>query len=104
MHNDRDFAHIERRKDGAHVCIPADWDVVVQEACPRKPFDVVAMEPSKFVDFTEQTKQYTQRKTDTKEKACAHQQGCLDKLWTRQGYYRRGQETSRQSVAKVLLQ
>lgn len=49
MHNDRDFAHIERRKAGAHVCIPADWDVVVQEACPRKPFDVVAMEPSNLL-------------------------------------------------------
>lgn len=39
------------------------------EACPRKPFNVVAMEPSKFVDFTEQTKQYTQRDKDTEGKS-----------------------------------
>ena len=68
MHNDRDIAHTEKRKDGARVCVSADLEVVVQEACPRKPFDVVAMEPSKFVDLKEQTKQYTQRKKDTEGK------------------------------------
>ena len=66
--NDRDFAHIEKCKDGARVCVPADWEEIVQKACPKKPFDVVAMETSKFVDFTEQTKQYTQRKKDTERK------------------------------------
>ena len=66
--NDRDFAHIEKRKDGVRVCVPAEWEGVVREACPRKPFNVVAMKSSKFVDFTEQTKQYTQRKKDTEGK------------------------------------
>ncbi len=66
--NDRDFAHIEKRKDSARVYVPADWEVVVREARPRTPFDVKPMESSQFLDFSELSKQYTRRKKDANKK------------------------------------
>ena len=62
--NDRDFAHIEKRKESARVYVPADWEAVVRDARPRTPFDVKPMESSHFLDFSELTKQYTRRKKD----------------------------------------
>lgn len=66
--NDRDFAHIEKRKDSARVYVPADWEKVVREARPAHPFNVVPMDSSHFLDFTELTKQYTHRKKDAAKK------------------------------------
>lgn len=62
--NDRDFAHIEKRKESARVYVPADWEAVVRDARPRTPFDVKPMQSSHFLDFSELTKQYTRRKKD----------------------------------------
>ena len=66
--NDRDFAHIEKRKDSARVYVPTDWELVVREARPTSPFIVVPMEASKFFDFTELSEQYTHRKKDSAKK------------------------------------
>ena len=63
--NDRDFAHIEKRKDSALVHVPSDWEKVVREACPKKPFDVKPMESS---DFSSLVQQHTRRKTDAVRK------------------------------------
>ena len=66
--NDRDFAHIEKRKDSARVYIPTDWEKVVHEARPKKPFNVISMDSPKFLNFTEITKQFTHRKKDSNGK------------------------------------
>ena len=66
--NDRDFAHIEKRKESARVYVPKDWELVVREARPLSPFTVVPMESSKFLDFAELSKQYTHRKKDADKK------------------------------------
>ena len=66
--NDRDFAQIEKHKGSARVYVPTDWEVVVREACPRSPFNVVPMEATKFLDFKELTQQYTHRKKDADKK------------------------------------
>jgi len=41
--NDRDFVHTEKRKDIAQVYIPSDWEKVVREARPKKPFSVISI-------------------------------------------------------------
>ena len=66
--NDRDFSHIEKRKDTAVVYLPSDWETVVKEACLRKPYTVKQMETSMFHDFSNLTKQHTQRKKDSEKK------------------------------------
>ena len=66
--NDRDFAHIEKRKESARVYVPKDWELVVREARPMSPFTVIPMDASKFVDFTELSEQYTHRKKDADKK------------------------------------
>ena len=63
--NDRDFAHIEKRKASSKVFVPTDWEKVVREACITKPFNVIPMESPKFLNFTEMTKQHTHRKKDS---------------------------------------
>ena len=62
--NDRDFSHIERRKASARVYVPQDWEDVIREACVKNPFNVITMESSNFLDFSEVAKQYTNRKKD----------------------------------------
>ena len=57
--NDQDFSHIEKRKDSAVVCIPSDWERVVEDACIHKPFTVKRMEPSEFYDFSGIVNQHT---------------------------------------------
>lgn len=66
--NDRDFAHIEKRKESARVHVPTDWEKIVREARPRHPFDVVSVTSSEFFDFSPVTKQFTHRKKDTDKK------------------------------------
>ena len=66
--NDRDFAHIEKRKSSARVYVPGDWEAVVRTACSVVPFDVNPMEACKFLDFSELSQQYTHRKKDTAKK------------------------------------
>ena len=66
--NDRDFAHIEKRKDGARVYVPSDWEKIVREARPKHPFDVIPMTSPDFLDFSQVTKQFTHRKKDTNKK------------------------------------
>ena len=63
--NDRDFAHIEKRKGSAIVHVPEGWKKIVEEACPKKPFNVVTMDLSHFNDYADVVKQHTQRKKDT---------------------------------------
>ena len=65
--NDRDFAHIEKRKGSACVYVPGDREEV-REACPKKPFDVKPMELSEFFKFCSLVQQYTHRKKDAKKK------------------------------------
>ena len=63
--NDRDFSHIEKRKDSAVIYTPSDWETVVQEACVQKPFIVKRMDQSEFYDFANITNQHTHRKKDS---------------------------------------
>ena len=49
--NDRDFAHIEKRKDSAMVHLPKDWEII-QEACPAKPFRIQQMNDKGHFDFS----------------------------------------------------
>ena len=67
--NDRDFAHIEKRKGSACVYVPGDREEV-REACPKKPFDVKPMELSEFFKFCSLVQQYTHRKKDVKKNPC----------------------------------
>ena len=67
--NDRDFAHIEKRKDSAQVYIPAHWETVIREACVSKPFNVAPMDSTKFLSFSDLLKQHTQRKKDANGKS-----------------------------------
>ena len=62
--NERDFSYIEKRKASSRVFIPKDWEKVVHEACVKNPFTVVSMDSPKFIHFSNQTKQYTNRKKD----------------------------------------
>ena len=62
--NDRDFAHIEKRKDSARVYVPTDWERVVREARYVNPFTVTSLDSSMFVDHAELSQQYTHRKKD----------------------------------------
>ena len=62
---DRDFAHIEKRKGSAVIHLPADWEKVIKEACPSKPFCVQNMNKEKFRDFSQLSKKFTLRKKDT---------------------------------------
>ena len=54
--NDRDFAHIEKRKASAYVYVPQNWEEVIREACIKNPFNVVPMQTSNFLDFSNETK------------------------------------------------
>ena len=49
--NDRDFAHIEKRKSSARVYVPDDWIEIVKEARPNHPFNVVNMNASTIFNF-----------------------------------------------------
>ena len=69
LSNDRDFSHIEKQKDTAVVYLPSDWEGVVKEACLRKPYTVKQMDGSIFLDFSNLTRQHTQRKKDSEKKA-----------------------------------
>lgn len=51
LRNDSDFAQIEKRKASAMVYLPSDWFSVVKEANRRNPFEVVAMQQEKFLNF-----------------------------------------------------
>ena len=62
--NDRDFSHIEKRKASARVHLPEDWEEVVREACPSKPFQVQKMTKEKFFDVAPLTGHFTMRKKD----------------------------------------
>ena len=46
------------------VHLPEDWEKIIKEACPTKPFHIQKMTKDKFFDFTPITKQYTMRKKD----------------------------------------
>ena len=59
---DRDFAHIEKRKSSAMVHLPGDWEKIIAEARPSKPFKIRRMSEDKFFDFSVLTKQFTMRK------------------------------------------
>ena len=63
--NDRDFSHIEKRKDTAVVYLPSDWEKVVEEACLQKPFTVHRMSQDEFLDYSELMTQHSQRKKDS---------------------------------------
>ena len=60
--NNRDFAHIEKRKGSATVYVPEGWKKIVEESCPKSHFDVFTMDLSLFKDFTGIVKQHKQRK------------------------------------------
>ena len=63
---DRDFAQIEKRKAaGALIHLPEDWEKIVAEACPSKPFQIQRMKNEDIVDFTPLSKQFTIRKKDS---------------------------------------
>ena len=36
--NDQDFAHIEKRKGGATVHLPEEWERIIPETCTTRPF------------------------------------------------------------------
>jgi hypothetical protein len=59
---DRDFALIEKRKPSAVVHLPSDWEKVIKEARPSKPFNMQTMSEDKFLDFSVLTKKFTMRK------------------------------------------
>ena len=63
--NDRDFSRIEKRKASARVHLPEDWENVVCEACPSKPFEVVKMTREKFSNIADLTKHFTLQKKDS---------------------------------------
>ena len=71
--NDRDFSHIEKRKDTALVYIPSQWEEIVQKACHQKPYIVKKMVASGFKDFSNLVKQHTKRKKDSNKKGCINQ-------------------------------
>lgn len=64
--NDREFAQIEKRKTTAKVNLPQDWENVVHESCPSKPFSIQKMTREKFLDTEPLTKHFTMRKKDHK--------------------------------------
>lgn len=64
--NDRDFAHIEKRKASAKVHLPKDWEEVVRESCPSKPFHIQKMTKEMFYDVEPLTRYFTMRKKDYK--------------------------------------
>ena len=61
--NDRDFAHIEKKKDSAVIHLPNDWERI-KDACTARPFQIQKMTKENFFDFTSITKQFTMRKKD----------------------------------------
>ena len=63
--NDRDFAQIEKRKAGAKVLLPEQWEEIIREACPAKPFNIERMSTEKMLDFAPLTKHFTMRKKDS---------------------------------------
>jgi len=44
--------------------IPNDWKKIVEESCPKMPFDVFTIDSSLFKDFTGIVKQHTQGEKD----------------------------------------
>ena len=64
--NDQDFAQIEKRKANATVYLPQDWEKVVRESCPSKPFSIQKMAQDKFFDMELLTQHFTIRKKDHK--------------------------------------
>ena len=64
--NDRDFAQIEKRKASAKINLPQDWESVVRESCPSKPFVVKKMTRDKFYNVEPLTQHFTMRKKDHK--------------------------------------
>lgn len=64
--NDRDFDQIEKRKAGARINLPQDWEKVVQESCPSTPFSIQKMTREKFLDIEELTQHFAMRKKDHK--------------------------------------
>ena len=63
--NDRDFAHIEKRKGGATVHLPEDRERIILEVCTTRPFHVQQISKENFFDFASITKQFTMRKKDS---------------------------------------
>lgn len=59
---DRDFALIEKRKPSAMVHLPGDWEKVIKEARPSKPFDIQRMSKDNFFDFSVLSANFTMRK------------------------------------------
>ena len=59
---DRDFALIEKRKPSAVIHLPDDWEKIVKEARPSKPFSIQKMSKEKFLDFSVLSKHFTMRK------------------------------------------
>ena len=49
---DRDVGLIEKKKVSAMIHLPEDWEKVIKEACPSKPFHIQRMEKEDFLDFT----------------------------------------------------
>lgn len=62
--NDRDFAQIEKRKASAKVYLPEQWEEIIRESCPSKPFRIQRMTKEKFFDFMPLTQCFTLRKKD----------------------------------------
>ena len=47
------------------IHLPEDWEKVIKEACPSKPFHIQRMEKEDFLDFTPLTNHFTMRKKDS---------------------------------------
>ena len=71
--------------------VPSDWEKVVREACPKKPFDVKPMESSDFF-FPGSTTHSQKNRCCTK--AGTDQQGCVDEFWSGRRTIRKSGETS----------
>ena len=66
--NDRDFSHIEKKKDTAVVYIPTHWEELVRKVCRQKPYTVKSMVGSEFKDFSDLVEQHTRRRKDSNKK------------------------------------
>ena len=84
--NDRDFAHIEKRKDFTQCMFQVTVGEKIREACPKKPFDVKPpshpMKTGKFSDFSSLVQQHTRRKIRLLYEMHWYfdQQGCVDEF------------------------
>lgn len=99
--NDRDFSHIEKRKDTAIVHIPSHWERVVEEARVQDPFTVKRME---LLLLHWSHKAHTPEK-GFRRKRGTNQQSSLDELWAGWGRQRtKSSEASKWSMDSLFFQ